>query len=591
MIQSRPVIADAAGYPPDRRRQVRRRRLTALAVLLAAAALVVALVRAGDPDPRQAVASRYVAAWSRGDLRAMHALLTPAARDRVPFAAFASAHRRAARTATVTAVRPAGPAGEPDDDGRVPVPLAVATRAFGTVRQTAPLPVEDDGTGEAGVAWARHLAFPGARPGERLARTTALPRRAALVAADGTTLAAAGPARTPADPTLSAGIAGTVGPVPPERRAALLAAGVPEGVVVGTSGLERALDDRLRGRPGGTLTAGRRVLARTAPVPAPPVRTTIRPAVQRAAVTALAGRLGGVLVLHPRTGAITAAAGIALTGLQPPGSTFKVVTLSAGLEAGLVGRRSRFPVETATTLEGVRLENANGEACGGSLTASFAESCNTVFAPLGAKLGARRLVAAAERFGFNRPPGVAGAATSTLPAAGDIGDDLAVGSTAIGQGRLQATTLQVALLAATIANEGRRVAPTFAADPEGRPAPVRVVAPAVAAEVGRMMRAVVREGTGTGAALPDTGVAGKTGTAELGTTVPPPSASPDPARRRPTCRRRRRGSPRSRRCASRARRSGCCSPRRARAATSPRRSPGRSCARRSRRAGAARRRG
>ena len=114
-----------------------------------------------------------------------------------------------------------------------------------------------------------------------------------------------------------------------------------------------------------------------------------------------------------------------------------------------------------TTLEGVELENANGEACGGSLRASFAESCNSVFAPLGAKLGAERLVATAEQFGFNEEPGLPGAARSTIPAADEIGDDLAVGSTAIGQGKVLATPLLMADVASAIAQGGRRPKPTL----------------------------------------------------------------------------------------------------------------------------------
>ena len=82
----------------------------------------------------------------------------------------------------------------------------------------------------------------------------------------------------------------------------------------------------------------------------------------------------------------------------------------------------------------MKLENANGEYCGGTLAHAFAVSCNSVFAPLGAKLGATRLVAIAERFGFNQAPDIAGAATSSIPPPPEIGDDLAVGSSAIGQG-------------------------------------------------------------------------------------------------------------------------------------------------------------
>ena len=103
------------------------------------------------------------------------------------------------------------------------------------------------------------------------------------------------------------------------------------------------------------------------------------------------------------------------------------------------------------TIEGVDIQNANGEYCGGSLRNSFAHSCNSVFAPLGAKLGAEKLVETAEAFGFNQDPGSSGAARSTIPLPNEIGDDLAVGSSAIGQGKVLATPLQMALVGATSA--------------------------------------------------------------------------------------------------------------------------------------------
>ena len=71
-------------------------------------------------------------------------------------------------------------------------------------------------------------------------------------------------------------------------------------------------------------------------------------------------------------------------------------------------------------IDGVELENANGEFCGGTFRDSFAHSCNSVFAPLGVKVGAERLVDAAERFGWNAPPTVPGEVPSTLPPAAEI---------------------------------------------------------------------------------------------------------------------------------------------------------------------------
>ena len=220
-----------------------------------------------------------------------------------------------------------------------------------------------------------------------------------------------------------------------------------------------------------------------------------------------------------------------------------MITTTGALEAGITNPEKTYPVQQKAVLEGVDLENANGEYCGGTLIVSFAKSCNSVFAPLGAQLGAQRLVATAERYGFNAPPDIAGAAESTIPAAGEIGDDLAVGSSAIGQGRVQATALQMATVAATIGLRGRRPHLTLDYDAaHGRAAgTVQATSPKVARTMERLMLAVVRGGTGVRAAIPGVLVAGKTGTAELRTTkkcVPDPRDARDAARprTRPTTR-------------------------------------------------------
>jgi penicillin-binding protein A len=521
MIQSSPVTSGAQ-YPRPQGRRLRfvQHGLPLIVAALAAFGVGAAVGGAHRPAAQKA-AERFAEAWERGDLASMHALLTEDARAATPLDEFRATYARAAATSTLMGLR-AGRA-ETSGDDEVRVELVARTRVFGTIREPLVLPVAEE-DGEIRIAWDRHLTFPGVPEGERLERRTRLPSRARLLAADGTVLAS-GPARTSDDPELAASIAGQLGEIPPERAAELRGEGVPRDAQVGLGGLERALDDELRGRPGGILRAGDRVLAATVASPGDPVRSTIVPRVQRAAVEAIGGRVGGVVAMHPRTGEILAAAGIGLSGLQPPGSTFKIITLTGALEARITSPAKSYPVETFATLEGVKLENANGESCGGSLMASFAESCNSVFGPLGAQLGAKRLVETAEAFGFNRPPGIDGAATSVIPAADQIGDDLAVGASAIGQGKVQASALQLAIVASTIANRGERPVPTLLDGRRSRR--VRVVRRRTASLVGRAMRRVVREGTGVGAAIPGVGVAGKTGTAELRTTQvadPPPGA-------------------------------------------------------------------
>jgi hypothetical protein len=507
----------------DRRRSHRLQRLVPLLALAAAAFSAGLLIGARhEPTERRLVAS-FTAAWERGDFAAMYRLLGDAARSEVTLRGFERRYRRAAETSTLARVR----AGHPrdGDDGRVAVDVTAVTRIFGAVTARMMLRIEERADGKPGVAWRPEHVFPGLRAGERLERETRMPPRAAIQARDGTPIAQ-GESRLSEVGTLAAEIAGQMGPAPPEREAELARRGVPDGTPVGLTGLERSFDVRLAGTPGGTLRAGSRRLVSREPKRGSTVRTTIDPAIQEAAVTALAGRFGGITVMRPGDGEVLALAGIAYSAPQPPGSVFKIITLAGLLDAGLVERKAKFPVETYTTLEGVKLENANGEACGGSLRESFAESCNSVFAPLGAKLGAERLVQAAERFGFNEEPPLVGAAKSTIPAAGDIGDDLAVGSTAIGQGKVLTTPLKMAEVAATIAAGGRRPRPTLlkGAGATGAAA----TKPETARFIARAMRSVVTRGTGVGARVPGVKVAGKTGTAELRTTVRNDSLPPEP---------------------------------------------------------------
>ncbi len=500
---------------------MRVRRVVSVGILLLAVAAVgAAVVRLGGGTDRLGLAQRYARAWARGDYRTMYSELTPGARQRIPPERFAALHRQLLALATGQRLSVAGPARVLRPE-LIRVPMVLTTRSYGRVAAPEDLPVTGDGD-DAGVDWRRHLAFPGLRLGEELTRTVEMPPRATLLARDGSVLAR-GDARTPETSVadLAPDVVGRLGVPDAARAKELRALGVPADTPVGQSGLERALDARLLGAPGGELRAGGRVLAGRRPRQAPAVRSTIVPSVVRAAVAGLAGRLGGVVALDPRSGAVLAYAGIAFSGLQPPGSTFKIITLTGALERGLTDRARSYPIETEAVLEGVRLGNANGEACGGTLARSFALSCNSVFAPLGVRLGAAGLVDVAERFGFNGAPLLPGAAVAAIPAAAEIGDDLAVGSSAIGQGRVQATPLQMAAVAATIADAGGRPRLTLDAGVARREPTAprsRVTTAAVAATVEQLMRGVVTSGTGTSAAIPGVPVAGKTGTAELETT-------------------------------------------------------------------------
>jgi penicillin-binding protein A len=486
---------------PVRRR--RRRRvpvgpIVAAIMLLSLAAGAFAFVRLRDDgeDPSRALAQRFADAWARGDLARAWALTTAKTKSEESLGGFRESIRQATRAATVEHIQ-VGRAGTPRA-GAVPVPVVMRTRLFGELRGTIAFPVQRSGE-TARVAWEPALRLPGLRPGERVRRRTLRrPRRAAVLDARGARLA-----REPA-------AAGLVGMAP---------AGKDRG-----SGLEAMYDERLGGLPGAELRYGRRRIARVAVVAGRPVRTTIRPSRQAAATGALGGRLGGIAVLRPRDGSVLALAGLAVSGPQPPGSSFKIVTLAAALQERETVPSASFPVRTAATLAGVRLRNAGDEACGGTLTDSFAHSCNSVFAPLGVRLGAKRLVAYAERFGFNERLPIPAAKPSTIPRARDLTDDLSVGASAIGQDRDLATPLTMASVGATIANGGVRARPRLVRSEKRMRR--RVVKRRVARQVRDMMLAVVQRGTGTAAALPGVSVAGKTGTAEL---VPTADGPADPS--------------------------------------------------------------
>jgi penicillin-binding protein A len=483
-------------------------------VLLAAAAVAVVLIlRAGPGHAERQLVTNYVRAWAAGDYRQMYSMLSPDSQQTMTERRFASAYRHDATTATTVKLIPQRVGKRRGEF--VPVRMLVTTRLFGTLHETLEVPLTGSGS-SATVNFAPSLLFPGLAGHERLTRHMSLPPRATLFAADGTPLAQ-GPDRTSPIPDVAGQIAGVLEPIPRADAATYAGQGYPPDAKVGQDGLERVFQTQLAGTPGGVLRAGHRILARVAPKRGHDVTTTIVPAIERATISALAGRFGGIAAMNPHTGALLGLAGLAFSALQPPGSTMKIITTTGALEAGIAKLSSTFPIATSANLEGYILHNAGGEACGGTLLNAFAVSCNSVFAPLGAKLGAKRLVDVAERYGFNQPTGIPGAAEPSIPSASTIGGDLAVGSSAIGQGKVQATVLEMTDVAATIAMRGRRPLPTLQAHQP--PRFVHVTSRHVAGLLQKLMVAVVQFGTGVSAAIPGVTVAGKTGTAELQNTA------------------------------------------------------------------------
>src|SRR3954469_23526019 len=509
----------------------RRRRLLTRAlpiVLLGLAAFVAGLIRGADHADLGS-AEQFAAAWEKQNFSGMYSQISGSAARQYSLKDFTGDYQRAEMTATVRSVE-TGEASESDSGDAADVPVTLTTNAFGSIARDLVLPLDGNK-----VDWTPNLVFPGLRPNERLVRHTSVPRRAPILAKDGTPLAE-GPATARSSPlgNAAAAVAGSVSTPKRKQEPELTRLGFPPGTPTGTSGLELAFNNRLAGHPGGELVAvpsggdqpaaGGKTLATSKPIPGKPVHTTIDPALQRAAVAALGSTYGGVAALDARDGSVRAVAGIAFSGPQPPGSTFKLITTTAALESGAVKVSDQFPIQTSTTVDGRQIDNAHQEACGGSFAEAFAEPCNSVFAPLGPKVGSKGMVDTAEAYGLNSPPTLydesaikaAGIPSSTLPKS--IPDDVDLAVTAIGQGEVLATPLEMASVAQAIGNGGVLDPTALVTDHslQSDTGPSRVTSTEIATTLRGLMIGVVTNGTGTAAALPGIQVAGKTGTAELG---------------------------------------------------------------------------
>jgi len=515
---------------PSIETQRRHRLLTRTLPLsaIAAAAFLLGAIAGVPGSPEKDAAQRFTDAWSRKDFAAMYAELSESARREIGAERFVQAYREAAEVATLRSLTFESP-GEPEDGGGdggtvVPVAVGAGTVAFGKVVTELDVPYADGG-----IAWEPSLVFPGLRAGERLENRLDLAERAPILARDGTPLAE-GPALEREHPLGSAAIdvTGEVGEASEEDLPMLARQGFPPEAPVGVSGLEQAFNRRLAGRPGGSLLAvgagSTRILSQAEPAAGATVKTTIDPDLQLAAVAGLAGRAGGVAVLDTGSGDVRALAGQAFSAPQPPGSTFKTITTTAALQKGVLSLEDEFEIVDGVNVGGRFISNANGELCGGTFSEAFAESCNADFAPLGPEIGNDDMVAVAERFGFNSPPALykqdlveaVEPAEPTIPA--EIGEDIDLGVTAIGQGEVLATPLLMAGVAQTIADGGVREPTSVVANRKLRPeaGPVRVMSRKIARELNGLMVGVVTGGTGYAAAIPEAQVAGKTGTAELG---------------------------------------------------------------------------
>ncbi len=304
-----------------------------------------------------------------------------------------------------------------------------------------------------------------------------------------------------------------------------------QGDVVGLAGLELVFQERLAGRPWGDVRvvdeAGDLVsVLHDFPGEEPkPLRTSLDLDAQLAAEASLDGveEPAALVTVDTATSEIRAVVSRpddelnrALAARYPPGSTFKIVTAAAAIEAGLTAP-STFSCPGEVTVGGKPFRNAGGEALGPvSFEEAFAESCNTVFATLAAEAGADALADAAERFGFGAEYEL------PLPVAGGRfprpDDDAELAAAGIGQGRVEASPIHMATVAAAVAR-GTWRPPAFSDDAVGTDD--RQIGSSTADRLGGLMRTVVQSGTGQAAAVDGRDVAGKTGSAEFGDDDPP----------------------------------------------------------------------
>jgi peptidoglycan glycosyltransferase len=222
----------------------------------------------------------------------------------------------------------------------------------------------------------------------------------------------------------------------------------------------------------------------------------------------------------------------ATQGQYPPGSTFKVVTAAAGLDSGTITPETAIDAPGTLEVQGQELHNDFDESFGPiSLDTALTHSVNTWFAQLGEQLGEETLFEYMDRFGFNSTPAI-DLPSDQVYASGIFenghlltrSDPVDLARVAIGQERLAVTPLQMAEVAATVANGGKLMKPQIwnrVIDPDGRvtkrldPSEYgQPISATTAAELTTAMEGVVSEGTGTNAAISGVQVAGKTGTAE-----------------------------------------------------------------------------
>ncbi len=541
------------------------------AATIAFSLLVTPLVLISDrvggeltPAPPALVATAaegYLEAWERGDLATMELLIAD------PGPEFETVQRQVSEQLRVEAVR--FRAGRPevagdrasvpfaasvdlagfdtwDYEGRLDLVLAVpAPRAVeaapvvdpdgdtldrpGPTAGAIPLPAVQDEQPRWMVMWSPATIHPRLLPGRTLVLERVAQERAPLTGVDGTPLTGED---APDLPALDAQLLGAVGTLD-ETAAAARGADFVAGDEVGTSGLQAAFESQLGGRPSGSvnlvevddgdLVEVLHVFAGEAPSP---VQTTLDPAVQAAAESALArlSRPAALVAIDGPTGQVRAVASRpingfnrALVGQYPPGSTFKVVTTTALLAAG-TAPETPVSCPATTSVGGFRFSNAGGEVLGDiPFATAFYRSCNTAFVQLANELEAGELVTAAETYGFNQTFDELGVAAEAgrFP---DLSGPVDQAAAAIGQGRVTATPLQMATVAAAAAT-GVWHEPRLTVSEA--PAAVHPLEPATAATLRELMLLVVEQGTATAAALPGEPVGGKTGTAEFGTARPP----------------------------------------------------------------------